>query len=123
MPSTPTWALLRIPAKATPLRRALDELADRPLDRYVGQAVAVVDQAGAGALGHQGGMRRAVGAPIAQHGAIEWHARHAVGGQAVLLGVDQVARRGLGHARMGARALERRAGELKQFLRGRLPSA
>ena len=48
-------------------------------------------------------LRGAVGAAVAQHAAVERDARHAVGRQALLLGVHQVARRGLGHVGIGAR--------------------
>ena len=59
----------------------------------------------------------AIGAAVAQHGAVEGNARHAVRGQALLFGLDQVLRRGLGHGGVRPRTLQRRAGELKQFLR------
>ena len=98
--------------------RALDRLLDRPLRRDVGQAVAVVDQADPGPLGLTiARLRRAVGAAVAQHAAVERHARHAVRRQALLFGANQVARRGLGHAIICAGPLERGARQAKQRLR------
>ena len=58
--------------------RALDHLVDRELDRDVRQAVGVVDQAGAGAIGDKARLGGAVGTAAAQHAAIERDARHAV---------------------------------------------
>ena len=97
--------------------RALDHLLDRPLRRDIGQAVAVVDQAHAGALGDHRRLRGAVGAALAQHAAVERHARHAVRGQAVLLGANQVARGGFGHAIICPGPLERGARQANQRLR------
>src|SRR6185295_16632639 len=77
MPSTPTCALY--------------DHFDCPLHRDVWQAIVVVDQANAGAISDEARLGSAVGAAAAQHAAVERHARHAVRGQAVLLGVNQVA--------------------------------
>src|SRR5207247_2427249 len=103
--------------------RPPDHLVDGPLHRHVGQAVVVVDQADAGTIGDQLRLGGAVGAAFAQHPAVERHARHAMRRQAVLFGVNQVARRRLGHAIICARALEGGGGDLQPRLRVLLHTA
>src|SRR2546425_1628982 len=97
--------------------RTLARLADRPFDRDVRQAVAVIDQAGAAALGQHRRMGRAVGAAVAQHRAVEGHARQAVRRKPLFFRAHQVLRRRLGKARVGPGASERGARESKHLLR------
>ena len=116
MPSTPTCALLVMPAKPMPLRRArwiTSSIAQRA--GFVGQAVAVVDQAHRAAVGDHLRVRGAVGAAVPEESAVERHARHAVRGQAMLLGAHQVLRGHLGHHRVRAGLFERISREAQQF--------
>jgi hypothetical protein len=103
--------------------RTLDDVFDRPLGRYVRQAIVVIKQANGTALRDEARLSRSVGTPAAKHPAVEGHAGHAVGGKPLLLGGDEVARGKLGHARIRAGAFERLGGKLKQFLRVLLHSA